>query len=446
MRRSIGRRAPGTRMPALALAAVIAVTGCGAGGDRSDLVGDKERTGVTDGTITIGTHAPLTGVVSPGYRDIPAGAQAYFDYVNAAGGINGRKINYLVRDDAYNPTHTSQVIKELVQKEEVFAIVGGFGTPTHRAAVDFLNEQNVPDLFPVSGSVFWGDPGDYPRTWAWQPDYEIEGKLLGHWVKENHPNAKVGLLLQDDDMGESGRLGVERYLGDQIVSVQKYSPSNTNVLPQIAALKAAGAEVVVAFDTPSFTALSLLAALKLNYDPQWAVTTVGSNPDLIGALLAKFSDGSTGTGVLDGLVTTAYMPSPSDEGNDEWSELWQKVWDEHGEGGKLDSFRATGMAIAYTFVQALARGGDDPTRSGIEEALAGMGRPGLINPAFAAYRYDEDNHRGMTGARIRQVAGGTIKAITPTLITGNGDTPIEEDTSGGSEDVPPESGIPTAAD
>jgi branched-chain amino acid transport system substrate-binding protein len=442
--RTIGLRPGGIGALALAVAGVIALNGCGAGGDRSELQTEKERIGITSDTVTVGTHAPLTGVVSPGYREIPAGAQAYFDYVNAHGGVNGRKIEFLVRDDAYNPTTTSQVIQELVLKDEVFAIVGGFGTPTHRAAVDYLNEQGVPDLFPVSGSLFWGDPETYPETWAWQPDYEIEGKLLGQWVKENHPGAKVGLFLQDDDLGDGGESGLRRYLDDQIVSVQRYSPSNTNVSPQMAALKAAGAEVVVAFDTPAFTALSQLAALKINYDPQWVITRVGSNPDLVGPLLSKFSDGSTATDVLDGLVTTGYMPEPSTQDND-WSALWRKVWAEHGNRAELDSFRVTGMAIAYTFVQALAQAGDDPTRSGIEQALAQMGGPGLINPAFTAYRWAEDNHRGMTGARILQVEGGTIsKELTPTLVTGNGDTPIEEDSSGDSEDSPPASGIPNA--
>src|SRR5450756_1241091 len=135
------------------------------------------------GLITIGALGatfPLTGVAAPGYSEIPTGAQAYFDYVNANGGVNGRKIKYLVRDDGYNPTTTSEVTNELVLKDQVFAMLGALGTPTHSAVVDFLNSEKVPDLFVSSGSIQWGnDPKAKPYTFGWQPDYEIEGKIIG---------------------------------------------------------------------------------------------------------------------------------------------------------------------------------------------------------------------------------------------------------------------------
>ena len=202
--------------------------------------------------------------------------------------MHGRKIEYLVNDDGYDPTNTSTVTNELVLKDEIFAMVGGLGTPTHSAVVDFLNDEGVPDLFVSSGSLQWGDdPEDRPVTFGWQPDYEIEGKIIGQYVAENMPDAKVGLFLQDDDFGEDAEKGVRQYLDDQIVEVQRYTSGNTDVGPQIAALQAAGADLVLGFNTPSYTALSQLVALELGYEPQWYYSNVGSDPTLVGGLLAR---------------------------------------------------------------------------------------------------------------------------------------------------------------
>ena len=189
------------------LTSLVLVAACGAGGrsDDDDSDGDGgggSAVGVTDDSIKIGGTFPLTGVAAPGYSEIPTGAKAYFDFVNAAGGVNGRKIDFTVKDDGYDPTKTSSLTNELVLKDQVFATVGSLGTPTHSAVVDFLNDEEVPDLFVSSGSLQWGDdPEARPMTFGWQPDYEIEGKIIGQWVSENMPDAKVGLFLQDDDFG-----------------------------------------------------------------------------------------------------------------------------------------------------------------------------------------------------------------------------------------------------
>ncbi|MBK5215995.1 MAG: ABC transporter substrate-binding protein, partial [Propionibacteriales bacterium] len=237
------------------------VAACGAGGRSDDKKdgGQASDVGITDDTITIGAHFPLTGVAAPGYSEIPTGAQAYFDYVNANGGVDGRKIKYIVRDDGYNPTNTSQVTNELVLKDEIFAMVGGLGTPTHSAVVDFLNSEKVPDMFVSSGSLQWGDdPGSAPYTFGWQPDYESEGKIIGRWVAENMPDARVGLFLQDDDLGTDSEKGIRQFLDKQIVAVEKYTSGNTDVAPQIAALAADKVDMVLGFNTPSYTALSQL--------------------------------------------------------------------------------------------------------------------------------------------------------------------------------------------
>jgi branched-chain amino acid transport system substrate-binding protein len=430
-----------------ALTSCALLAGCGAGGrPGGDAGGDAASVvGVTADTIKIGAHFPLTGVAAPGYSEIPSGHQAYYDYVNAAGGVHGRKIEFVVRDDAYNPTNTSQVTNELVLSDQIFAMVAGLGTPTHSAVVDFLNGEKVPDLFVSSGSLQWGNaPDENPMTFGWQPDYEIEGKIIGDWVRKNMPDARVGLFLQDDDFGRDGEKGVRRYIDDQIVEVVRYTSGNTDVAPQIAALQAADVDLVLGFNTPSYTALSQLAALRTNFQPRWFYSNVGSDPALVGSLLARFSEGAVagGAGLLDGMLTTEYIPGV-DAPDDPWMKLWRKVWDAHGGDAKLTNFRVYGMSQAYTFVQALQAAGPNPTREGIVAALEQVGAR-FQGPALAPFRYSADSHLGISGMQVVEVNGGVGEELTPVLVTDLGDAPIREDDSAAT-DSPPPNGIPNIA-
>ncbi|OLF16265.1 ABC transporter substrate-binding protein [Actinophytocola xanthii] len=415
---------------------------CGAGGEREEAPAEGSTVGITEDTVTIGGHFPLTGVAAAGYSEIPTGHKAYYDYVNANGGVHGRNIEFVVRDDAYNPTNTSQVTNELVLDDEIFAMVSGLGTPTHGAVVDFLNDEKVPDLFVSSGSLQWGDkPKERPFTFGWQPDYEIEGKILGDYVKKNMPDAKVGLFLQDDDFGRDAEKGVRRFLDDQIVDVQRYTSGNTDVAPQIAALQASGADLVLGFTTPSYTALSQLVALRLRYQPKWFYSNVGSDPALVGSLLAQFSEGAVkgGAQLLDGVMTTEYIPG-TDAPEDPWMRLWQKVWDAHGDGEELTNYRVYGMSQAYTFVQALQAAGPNPTREGIVEAVERAGGD-FEGPALAPFRFSSDSHMGVSGMQLVELKGGVGEELTPVLVSDIGDAPIDEDDSAAS-DSPPENGIP----
>jgi ABC-type branched-subunit amino acid transport system substrate-binding protein len=334
------------------------------------------------------------------------------------------------------------VTNELVLKDEIFAMVSGLGTPTHSAVVDFLNGEKVPDMFVSSGSLQWGDaPKDKPFTFGWQPDYEIEGKIVGEYVKENMPDAKVGLFLQDDDFGRDGEKGVRRYLEDQIVEVQRYTSGNTDVAPQMAALQASGADLILGFNTPSYTALSQLVALRLGYKPKWFYSNVGSDPALVGSLLARFSEGAVkdGSQLLDGVMTTEYIPG-TDVPDDPWMKLWQKVWDAHGKEGDLTNYRVYGMSQAYTFVQALQAAGPDLTREGLVAAVESAGGD-FQGPALAPFRFSKDSHMGISGMQVVEIKGGVGEELTPVLVSDIGDAPIEEDDSAAS-DSPPENGLP----
>ena len=424
------------------LTATALVAACGAGGRPAGGESAASEVGITEDTITIGGHFPLTGVAAPGYSEIPTGHKAYYDYVNAHGGVNGRKIEFLVKDDGYNPTNTSSVTNELVLQDQVFGMVSGLGTPTHSAVVDFLNAEKVPDLFVSSGSLQWGDdPAAKPWTFGWQPDYQIEGKIIGQWVKENMPDARVGLFLQDDDFGADGESGVRRYIDDQIVKSVRYTPGNTDVAPQIAALQAAKVDIVLGFNVPSYTALSQLVSMKLNFKPTWFYSNVGSDPALVGSLLSRFSEGAVkdDASLLDGVLTTEYIPGV-DVPDNEWMKLWQKVWDEHGGQGELTNYRVYGMSQAYTFVQALQAAGENPTRQGVVDALEEVGSE-LEGPGVAPFRYSEDSHLGISGMEIVELEGGEGRSLTPVLVTDIGDAPIEEDDSA-AEDAPPAGGVP----
>ncbi|WP_214367853.1 ABC transporter substrate-binding protein [Pseudonocardia sp. H11422] len=431
---------------ALAAAAVMALSACGAGGrpdsGGSGQAGASSDVGITAETVKVGAHFPLTGVAAPGYSEIPTGTKAYFDHVNANGGVDGRRIEYIFRDDAYNPTQTSQVVNELVLQDQIFAMLGGLGTPTHSAVLDHLNAEGVPDLFVSSGSLLWDQPERNPMTFGWQPDYEVEAKILSRYVAQNFPNAKVGLFLQDDDLGRDAEKGARRYLDAQIVSAQRYTPGNTDVAPQIAALQAAGADFVIGFNVPSYTALSQLQSLRLNYRPQWAYSNIGSDPALVGSLLARFSEGAvTDAGLLDGVITTEYLAGV-DRPEDPWTQLFSKVWDEHGGEGDLTNFRIYGMSEAYAFVQALQAAGPNPTRQGIVDAVERVGT-GLQGPWLAPFRYSADRHAGISGVKVTRISGQTTEDLTPVQTTDNGDAPISTHTA--PESIPPADGIPDVA-
>jgi branched-chain amino acid transport system substrate-binding protein len=443
------RRLAARAVVALAGASLF-VTACGAGGNGGGGEGgdtgaqgqaEGDTTGITESTIKIGTHMPLTGVAAPGYSTIPTGSKAYFDYVNANGGVCDRQIEYIVRDDGYNPTNTSQVTNQLVLQDQIFAMMSGLGTPTHSAVVDFLNEEKVPDLFVSSGALAWNQPEKNPFTFGWQPNYEVEGKVLGKYISETFPDAKVGLFLQGDDFGRDGAKGAKQFLGDQIVAEATYTPGNTDVGPQVSQLQAAGADLVVGFNVPAYTALSQLVAKRLNYTPMWFYSNVGADASLVGSLLDKFSKGAVkGESALAGIYTTKYIPTVEDPDNP-WIELFERVWKEQGGSSEpLNNFRVYGMAQAYTMVSALQASCDNLSREGIVEAIEQQGAE-FEGPWLAPLEYSEESHRGITGVQVVQIQpDNSTKKLTEVQTTDSGDAPIEEYTE--EPFTPNENGLP----
>ncbi|MGH2868415.1 MAG: ABC transporter substrate-binding protein [Solirubrobacteraceae bacterium] len=432
---------PGMRwLGALGITVVLgaSIVGCGSTGSSSG----GSAPGVTKTSITFGTHQPLTGPAAPGYSEIAPASQAFFDYVNAHGGVFGRKIHLTYKDDAYNPTNTVNVVHQLVLQDKVFGIFEGLGTPTHTKVVGYLNASKVPDLFVASGCPCWDNGSSQPETFGWQPNYTIEGKILGQYLKQHFAGQKVGVLYQDDDFGQGGLAGIRAELpAADIVAKQPYQSGTTTLAAQVTAIKASGAKVLVDFTVPIYTAIAQLTSFTLGYKPQLVVSNVGIDPITVGALLKTVSKGkASGTGLIEGAITDAYLPSSSDTSNP-WIQLFQKIHAQYDKSAPFDGNVEYGMANAYTLVQALQAAGKNLTRqsliNAVETAGASWKGPGLV-----PFRYSKTQHGGYGGAAMAQVKGGKIVLIGGPLTTGP--TPSSPITSySASQPNPPASGVPS---
>src|SRR5207248_5291569 len=250
---------------AVAALALVAA-GCGSSSSNS-------TEGVSSSSITFGTHQPLTGPAAPGYSEIAPASQAYFNYVNAHGGVYGRKIHLIIKNDEYNPTNTVNVAHQLVLQEKVFGIFEGLGTPTHTKVVGFLNSSKVPDMFVASGCPCWDNGSTQPYTFGWQPNYTIEGKIMGQYIKRHFAGQKIAVLYQDDDFGKGGLTGIEDEVpAKSIVAKQPYESGVTTLAPQITAIKASGAKVLVDYTVPIYTAIGQLTSFTLGYKPQLVIS------------------------------------------------------------------------------------------------------------------------------------------------------------------------------
>lgn len=404
---------PCRRAIAAAAASVLAITalaGCSTPAASSP---DAPPPGVTDDTVTIGSHQPLTGPAAAGYASISAATKAYFDYVNDNGGINGRTIEYIVKDDGYNPATTTTVVRELVQEDEVFAIVNGLGTPTHTAVLDFLNQNKVPDLFVASGSTSWNQPEKYPYTFAFNADYVTEGAALAQYATDEFAGKKVCLLGQDDDFGEEFIEGAEAVLGaDGLVAVERYSVSNQDVTAQIGALKAAGCEINLLATVNGFTALAVGTAAAMGWFPQWFSSSSGADYPTLATFI-----GDAAPQVLQGFTSTNYLPSALDADN-EWVAQFEQINDQYNDGATFDGNTVFGMSVGYLFAEALAKAGDDPTRDSL---IAAITSGEVQGNGIAPVAFGDDDHGAYYTVGITTVDAG-VQAFTGEVYARDGDT------------------------
>jgi branched-chain amino acid transport system substrate-binding protein len=425
-------------------ALLAAACGGGSGGGNS-----ASAPGITATSVTIGSTQPLTGPAAAGYSEIAPASTAYFKYVNAHGGVHGRTIKYIYLDDGYVPSNTPTQTRKLVLQDGVYAIFNALGTPTHLAVVNYLNTEKVPDLFVASGCNCWNNVAQYPYTFGWQPDYTIEGKILGQYIKQNYAGMKVGYFAQgpNDEFGTDGIIGLNDELQGSGVTVlsppQYYAPTAAGAMAvkiAIATLQAQGAQVIAAFSIPLFTAVAEATAAALNYHPIFVVSNVGSDPPTLSSILTGGSLGATlPAALITGMISDTYGPLLSDSGNP-WITLMKSIKNQYAPSLPWDGNVLYGLDAAYTFVQALQAAGQNPTRADLVRAVENSHWSG---PGAVPFGYSSSSHLGYLGVQIFKInADGSETAIGPPYTT--------DDTSSGAVNqytgtpaTPPANGIPS---
>jgi ABC-type branched-subunit amino acid transport system substrate-binding protein len=382
--------------------------------------------GVTATTITIGATVPLTGAAAPGYDEIAPAMDAVFSWVNAHGGVDGRKIKYIYLDDQYNPAETATLTRKLVLQDNIFADVGSLGTPTQAAVQAFLNSQKIPQLFVESGCNCWSNP-KYPESFGWQPPYTVEGKILGSYIAAHFHGEKVGYLYQDDEFGQDFVKGLNMELPKSaVVSQQTYDAATLSgpLSNQVAALKAAGAQVVAMATIPAATALTMIPAASIGFFPQYVISNVGADSPTVGPLLEAFVKASHGTatqvkevaGLLNGVITDAYF-APESQVSNPWVKVETKLLKDYAPGlyakYGLDGNTGYGVGLALTFVQALQAAGKNLTRQSLISAIENSGKS-FVTPGFVPPSYSSSVHYGFQGAEVIKLSATASPAVTPT--------------------------------
>jgi len=330
----------------------------------------KYDPGASDSEIKIGNIMPYSGPASS-YGTIGKAMAAYFDKINAEGGIGGRKIRFLSHDDGYQPPKTVEVARKLVEQDEVLFLAAPLGTPTNSAIQKYMNVKKVPQLFISSGATKWGDPKNFPWTMGWQPSYRTEGAILGRYTAAAHPSGKIGILFQNDDSGKDYVGAFKTGLGEEgskrIVSEASYEVTDPTVDSQMVTLKASGADVFFLHAVPKFVAQAIRKAYDLNWRPQFILVSVGSS--VAGALEPAGLEKSIGT------ITAAYLKDPTDR---TWAEdpayldwvAFMKQW--YPGGNLIDSGNVYGYSMAQTVVQVLKQCGDELTRENVMRQAANL--------------------------------------------------------------------------
>jgi ABC-type branched-subunit amino acid transport system substrate-binding protein len=325
--------------------------------------------GVTKTHVVIGATFPFSGVASA-YGVIAKAEAGFYKWVNAHGGVNGRKIVFITKDDGYNPAQTVPLTKQLVEQNHVFAIVGQLGTEPVLSVRGYLNQHKVPQVLVSTGASYWGTQyKKYPWTIGWQPNYVAEGALYGQYIRAKQKSAKIAILYQNDDYGSDYVRGLTKGLGgtSKIVAKQGYSVTESSVASEMARLKASGANTLFVAATPSFAVQSVVIAYKLNWHPRIYMNNVSATNDLMNA-----AANSSSPDAVNGIISTAYTQIPDDPvyANTPGMKLYRKIMAAEKVGTRLsDAFNVYGMGQGWMFVDALKRAGKNPTRASLMRAL-----------------------------------------------------------------------------
>jgi len=326
--------------------------------------------GVSDTEIKIGNTVPYSGPASA-YGAIGKADAAYFAMINDQGGINGRKINFISRDDGYSPPKTVEVVRQLVEEEHVLLLFNTLGTPPNTAIQGYLNENKVPHVFIASGADKWNDPKNHPWTMGWIPSYRIEARIYARHILEKLPNAKIAVLYQNDDFGKDYLIGLREGLGDKadklIIATQTYETTDPTVDSQIVSLQGSGADVLLTAAIPKFAAQAIRKVYDIGWKPTHFLTSVSSS---VGSVMRP-----AGPEKGVGIISAAYLKEPTDpqwQNTPEYKEwlAWMKKY--NTSGNIADANNVAGYSYTQTMVAVLKACGDNLTRENVMKQAASI--------------------------------------------------------------------------
>jgi branched-chain amino acid transport system substrate-binding protein len=329
----------------------------------------KYDSGASDTEIKIGNIMPYSGPASA-YAAIGKAEEAYFNKINAEGGIRGRKIKFISYDDGYSPPKTVEQARKLVESDGVLLIFGSLGTSTNGAIRKYMNEKKVPQLFVASGASKWNDPRQYPWTMGWQPSYASEAHIYAKYIMKEKPDGKIGVLYQNDDFGKDYLKGLKDGLGPKasmIVLEEGYDTSEPAIDEHVVKLKAAGADILISITTPKFAAQAIKKAAEINWHPVHIISNVSAS---VGGVLEP-----AGLEISQGILSASYTKDGSDpqwNADDGMKKFYNFLAQYAPTANKLDAGVVFGYAAAQTMVKVLQMCGDDLTRENVMKQAASL--------------------------------------------------------------------------
>jgi branched-chain amino acid transport system substrate-binding protein len=330
----------------------------------------KYDPGASDTEIKIGQTMPFSGPASA-YATIGKAEAAYFRMINDQGGINGRKINLIAYDDGYNPAKTVEQTRKLMESDGVLLMFGSLGTAPNAAVQKYLNDNKVPQLFTTTGATRFSDPVNFPWTMSVVPNYQTEGRIYGLYIVANYPDAKVGILYQNDDFGKDYIIGLKQGLGakaaSMIVAEASYEPTDPTVDSQIVRLKTVGADLLYNISTPKFAAQAIRKIAELSWKPVHILTNVSSS---VGGVMKP-----AGFEASQGIISVNFLKDPGDPiwDNDPGMMKWRAFMDKYYPAGdKNSSFNTTGYGIAQLLERVLRNCDDNLTRVNVMKQATSM--------------------------------------------------------------------------
>ncbi|HJU48229.1 MAG TPA: ABC transporter substrate-binding protein [Gaiellaceae bacterium] len=330
--------------------------------------------GVTSTSVLLGATTPLSGPFSS-VSSVTVGAAAYFKYVNASGGVDGRKITFKYLDDAYNPAQTVQLTRQLVEQDKVFAIFNSVGTEHNLQVRDYLNQNEVPQVFAASGSTTLGrDSAQYPYTIGFQPSYQAEGWVYGKYLARTRKSARIAVLFQNDDYGKDLLNGLKRGLqrsSAKVIAAQPYEPTASDVQSQVAKLKATGADTFAVFAVGKFAIQAYVYANRLGWRPKLVINNIVSSASNV---MAIASEGGSNK-LVDATISGVFLKDPTDPkwSSDAGIKLYRQILKRYAPGANAnDPYHVYGMSAAYTLVEALKKAGKNLTRDGLMKAIGSL--------------------------------------------------------------------------